>query len=291
MTTRRAASVLLIAAIAAIALSACGGSSSGSVVTTSGKVNGHTVEGLYGSLPVAGTPTAGGTISMGQLNGDTPTYLFPIIPGANGTDGTAFLISQLYVPLYNLQVGGSMQVNYATSLALPPKFSDGDKRVTIQLRSGATWSNGKPVTANDVLFNIALLKAAVKESPANWEQYTPGLMPDNIADATAANSRTVVLTFTRAYNPAYLLGNELAYTLYPMPSSEWDIDATGGAHRQLARSRQRQEDLRLPEQAGVVSCPASQRIRCGRSSTGHSSSAASARSTARSRSRRTRATR
>lgn len=210
-------------------LSACGGGGT-QTVSSHGTVNGKAVAGLYGSLPQAGTAKAGGTISMGQLTGDTPTYVFPITPGANATDGTAFLTSQLYVPLYNLQVGGSMQVNYATSLALPPRFSDGDRRVTITLRSDAVWSNGNPVTADDVLFSIALLKAAVKASAANWDQYTPGLLPDNIASATAPNSRTVVITFKRSYNPAYLLGNQLAYTITPMPSNDWNIAATGGPH-------------------------------------------------------------
>jgi peptide/nickel transport system substrate-binding protein len=228
LAARRATYLMLFAAIAAVALSACGGSSGGSTAANSGKVNGKTVEGLYGSLPTAGTPKSGGTITMGQLSGDTPTYVMPIIPGANATDGTGFLIDQMYVPLYNLQVGPSMQINYATSLAQPPKFSDDDKRVTITLRPGAVWSNGKPVTADDVLFNIALLKAAVKASPANWDQYTPGLFPDNVASATASGSRTVVITFDRSYNPAYLLGNQIGYTITPMPSSVWDIDATGG---------------------------------------------------------------
>jgi peptide/nickel transport system substrate-binding protein len=220
--------ILCIPIAIALLVSACGGGNQ--TVSSSGKVNGKVVHGLYGSLPKAGSATGSGTISMGQLSGDTPTYIFPITPGANATDGTSFLISQLYVPLYNLQVGGSMQVNYATSLALAPKFSDSDRRVTITLRSGAAWSNGKPVTADDVLFNIDLLKAAVKASPANWDQYTPGLIPDNIATATAPNSHTVVLTFKRSYNPAYLLGNQLAYTLTPMPSSEWDLASTGGPH-------------------------------------------------------------
>jgi peptide/nickel transport system substrate-binding protein len=218
-----------MAATVGLLVSACGGSSN-APVSSHGKINGKVVDGLYGSLPKAGTATRGGTITMGQLTGDTPTYIFPITPGANATDGTAFMTSQLYVPLYNLQDGGSMQVNYATSLALPPKFSDGDRRVTITMRSGAVWSNGKPVTANDVLFSIALLKAAVKASPANWDQYTPGLFPDNISSATAANSRTVVITFKRSYNPAYLLDDQLAYTLTPMPSSEWNIATTGGPH-------------------------------------------------------------
>lgn len=217
-----------ITALAAVAISACGGGAT--TVSSSGKVNGHVVQGLFGALPTAGKPRSGGTITMGQLQGDTPTYLFPIIPGANATDGTAFLINQLFVPLYNLQVGGSLQVNYATSLALPPSFSDGDRRVTIRLRPGAVWSNGKPVTADDVLFGLALLKAAVKLSPANWEQYTPGLLPDNVSSATAVNQRTVQITFKRAYNPAYLLGDQLAYTITPLPSIAWNIASAGGPH-------------------------------------------------------------
>jgi peptide/nickel transport system substrate-binding protein len=218
--------VMTMAIAAAVAVASGGASAS---VTRSGRAAAG-ITGLYGSLPPGGIGKRGGTITMGQLSGDTPTYLFPIVPGASATDGTGFLISQLYVPLYNLQVGGSMQVNNDTSLALPPTFSNGDRTVTIKLRSGAVWSNGKPVTADDVLFSIALLKAAVKANASNWDQYTPGLLPDNIASATAVNQKTVQITFKRAYNPAYIKGNQLAYSITPMPSSVWNIAAAGGPH-------------------------------------------------------------
>ncbi len=225
---RPRAALAALALIAATTIAGCGGTNRVDAAHSSGKVNGHTVVGLYGSLPRSGTATGTGTITMGQITGDTPTYLFPIVPGANATDGTAFLISQLYVPLYNLQVGGSMQVNYATSAAERPTFSDGDRRVTITLRKGLTWSNGRPVSADDVLFDLAMLRAAVKQSAANWDQYTPGLLPDDVASATAANASTVVLTFKRPYNPAFLLGDQLANTLTPLPSSAWAIDRAGG---------------------------------------------------------------
>jgi peptide/nickel transport system substrate-binding protein len=219
--------------VAGALLAACGSSSVGSGPAATAAAAGHSTSstaGLYGALPSSGTPATGGTITMGQLTGSTPTYIFPIVPGANATDGTDFLIDQLWLPLYNLQVGGSMQVNYATSAAQPPTFSDGDRRVTIKLRSGLNWSNGKPVTANDVLFDLALTKAAVKESAANWSLYTPGLIPDNVISATAPNSRTVVLTFNRAYNPAYLTDDQLAGTLSPLPSTVWNVASQGGAH-------------------------------------------------------------
>ncbi|HTW12428.1 MAG TPA: ABC transporter substrate-binding protein, partial [Solirubrobacteraceae bacterium] len=175
--------------------------------------------GLYGSLPSAGTPASGGTITMGQISGSTPTYIFPIIPGADATDGTEFLTDQLWLPLYNLQVGGSMQVNYATSAALPPTFSDNDRRVTIKLRPGLDWSNGKPVTADDVLFDIALLKAAVKESPANYGDYTPGLFPDNTTIATP-NASTFVVNFSKSYNQNFDLFAQLD-VLQPLPAHAW----------------------------------------------------------------------
>ena len=38
-------------------------------------------------------------------------------------------------------------------------YSNGDKTITISLKSSYTWSNGQPITANDTLFFIDLVKA------------------------------------------------------------------------------------------------------------------------------------
>ncbi|HLI60185.1 MAG TPA: ABC transporter substrate-binding protein [Solirubrobacteraceae bacterium] len=224
----RAGVLPIAAACIALAVAACGGGTK--AVHANGRLHGHRVEDLYGNLPTAGTPTGAGTITMGQLNGDTPTYILPIVPSANATAGTQMLIDQLYVPLFNIQVGGEMKINWATSGAERPTFSDGDRRVTIRLRPGFDWSDGTPVSARDVLFDIALLKAAVRENASNWANYTPGLFPDNLRSATAQGARTVVLTFKRAYNPAYLIGDQLDFALFPLPSREWDVTSAHGPH-------------------------------------------------------------
>jgi peptide/nickel transport system substrate-binding protein len=199
---RRLSALALLLTLAALLVSACGSSSQSNAPAADahGTVNGQAVTDLYGALPKGGTPTGSGTITMGQISGDTPTYVFPIIPDANATDGTGFLVDQLFIPLYNAQVGGVLKVNYATSAALPPRFSDGGRRVTIHIRPGYKWSDGSPVTSTDVLFDLALLRAATRQSAANWDQYTPGLLPDNVKTATAPNPSTLVLTFKRAYN-------------------------------------------------------------------------------------------
>src|SRR5579863_688139 len=187
---------------------------------------------LYGSLPPVGTPKHGGTIVQGQLTGQTPTYIFPIAPGANTSTGTISLLSELYMPLYAGPTGAEPKVDESLSAANPLIFSDGGKTVTIPIKPGLKWSNGAPVDANDVVFWYYILSAAIKESPANWGQFSPGLMPQNVKSISTKGKYDVVMHLTAAYNPGFFLNNNLSDTnnVYPMPSTSWNIDATGGPH-------------------------------------------------------------
>jgi peptide/nickel transport system substrate-binding protein len=187
---------------------------------------------IYGTLPPAGTPTKGGTITEGQLTGETPTYIFPIIPGANTSTGTISMVSSLFMPLYAGPNGAIPEVAGSLSAANTPIMSDGDTTVTIPIKPGLKWSNGAPVDANDVVFWFDLLQAAIKESPANWGQYSPGLMPQNVKSISTQGKYDVVMHLTGPYNPGFFLNNNLADTdnVYPLPSTAWNVDATGGPH-------------------------------------------------------------
>ena len=59
------------------------------------------------------------------------------------------------------------------SLANQPTYSNGDKTVTVTMKTNYKWSDGQPVTSKDALFFLDEVRAAVKESGANWGQYTP----------------------------------------------------------------------------------------------------------------------
>jgi peptide/nickel transport system substrate-binding protein len=187
---------------------------------------------IYGTLPPAGTPKHGGTITQGQLTGQTPTYIFPIVPGANTSTGTISMLTSLFMPLYAGPTGAVPKVNEDLSAANAPIFSDGDKTVTIPIKPGLKWSNGAPVDAMDVVFWFDLLQAAVKESPANWGQFSPGLMPQNVKSISTKGKYDVVMHLTGAYNPGFFLNNNLADTdnVYPLPSTAWNVDAVGGPH-------------------------------------------------------------
>lgn len=183
--------------------------------------------GLYGSLPPVGAPSKGGTITIGQLTGSTPTYIFPIVPSAQESAYTLEFIYNLFLPLYNAPNGGTPEINYAVSMATKPVFTDGDKTVTIHMLPTFKWSDGRPVDANDVIFFVDLVKQAVKESAANWSAYAPGLFPDSLASIQASGKYTVVMHLKRAFNPNYFLDDQLQGLLTPLPSTEWNVDAPG----------------------------------------------------------------
>lgn len=236
---------MLVGAIA-LGVAACGGSSkksggsgSGSSTSQSSNPNNANVSNsslgtvLYGTLPPTGTPVKGGTITQGQLNGQTPTYIMPIVGSTNVTTGTISFLSELFMPLYAGPTGAEPKVDYAQSAAASaPVPSNGDKTYTIHLKSGLKWSDGKPITAKDFEFFYYILKAAVKESPANWAQYVPGEFPMSVTSISAPNSTTVVMHLDKAYNPGFFLNNQLQVTnnVFPMPSQAWNVASKNGPH-------------------------------------------------------------
>ncbi len=223
LMTRCASPRVRLAALAVTAITAvaaCGGSSKPSAPQTSGG---------FGSLPAqAGTPAAGGTVTFGMGPGNTPNYIFPVTPEASTSVYTIREFQNLmYRPLYWQSVGTVPTANLPFSLASAPVWSNGNKTVTVSLDPGYKWSDGQPVDASDVIFFLDLLKAAVKESPANFGNYSPGYLPDNVASASAPSQFTVVLNLTRAYNPEWYFLDQLVQ-ITPLPSTAWAKAAANG---------------------------------------------------------------
>jgi peptide/nickel transport system substrate-binding protein len=213
---------LAIVAVAAIGAAGCG--STGHTAAPS-QSDGY----AYGTLSAqSGTPKAGGTVNIAESPGAGPTYIFPVIPGSANSVYVMFQFQwQMFRPLYWYPTGANPAVNTTLSLASLPVYSNGDKTVTINLKPSYTWSNGAPVDANDLVFEIDLIKAAIKENPSDWAAYTPGQFPDNVLSATATSKYSVTLQLNRSYNPAWFTDNELT-SLTPLPSTFWNkASATG----------------------------------------------------------------
>jgi peptide/nickel transport system substrate-binding protein len=107
-------------------------------------------------------------------------------------------------------------MNNSLSLANPPTFNG--NKVTIKLKK-YMWSNGKQVTAQDVVFWLNMELA----EPANYGAYTG--FPANVKNITAVSPTEVTMTMNKAYSQTWFLYNELSQ-ITPMPAA-WDRTASG----------------------------------------------------------------
>ncbi|MFI6497984.1 ABC transporter substrate-binding protein [Nonomuraea typhae] len=221
---RRAMAAAALCAL--LPLAACTGGATQATRTTQTAAPGALT---FGELPPeSGTPKDGGAVDIAQQPGAGPYYMLPIVPGAFYSTYVMYQFQRLmYRPLYWFPDGADAKVSDALSLAEPPEFSDGNRTVTIKLRPGYTWSDGSPVGADDVIFFINLLKAALKKSPSNWGGYTPGQFPDNVTSAEATAAGTVRLTLKQAYNPEWFTADELT-SVVPLPARQWARASAGG---------------------------------------------------------------
>lgn len=206
--------VALAAVVAVLATACSGGGGTTKDVASS-----------YNTPPKqTGSPKDGGTATVALTPGLSPNYIYPYPPAA--ANGTVIARGLMWRSLYRPSGEGDQIADAELSLAEPPTYSPDRKTVTIKMRD-YKWSNGTPVTADDVVFSLALLKAALAESPANWSFYTPGQFPDGVT-AQATTPDTLTLKLETAYNPSYLLS--MLTLLYVMPSTEWNIAGSGGPH-------------------------------------------------------------
>jgi peptide/nickel transport system substrate-binding protein len=150
LTRRRAlsgtAQLGLVAATAGL-VAACGSSGGGSSATSSTK--GSITGGVDApsALP-GGTPKRGGTLTVGVISGGQEENLFP------GTAvGTPDFVRDynLYNLLFYL---GEKVTPLVPGLALSAEPNKDATVWTFHLRQGVTWHDGKPFTADDVVWNF-----------------------------------------------------------------------------------------------------------------------------------------
>ncbi len=133
---------------------------------------------------VGTTPTSGGLATYATLPGLNATYIFPFDGGANFNVTNAEDFQYLlYRPLYWFGEGIEPLLNQQESLAYPPKYNS--QQVTITLKN-YKWSNGDPVTAQDVMFWINM---QIEDGIADWGGQVQGDFPFDVKDVHAVGTR------------------------------------------------------------------------------------------------------
>jgi peptide/nickel transport system substrate-binding protein len=147
----------------------------------------------------------GGTVTL--VNGPQPSFTQNFNP-FNGNAAGQGDLGFVYEPLvsYNLLKGGRAAPWLATKWA----FSNNNKTLTFQLRQRVQWTNGKPFTSADVVFDANLSK----NNPA---ADTAGMWP-YLKNVVAKGPYTVVFNFkTVNTTMLYYIGNQLRI----VPKSQW----------------------------------------------------------------------
>jgi peptide/nickel transport system substrate-binding protein len=196
-----------VAALTLTLAAACSGGSSSGTIGSGAAVSGHAQR--------------GGTVTVGWENA-TPNFIFPYSPATNSDGYNVNLTEQMWPYLVYSGDGGKSVVNAQNSLYSSIAYSDGDKKVTIDLKHWS-WSDGVPITSRDFTFVYNLLKASVP----NWFLYVPGLFPDDVASVSTPGPHTVVLNLTHSYNPTFYTEDVLS-SIQLLPQHAWDKTSASG---------------------------------------------------------------
>lgn len=177
-----------------------------------------------GSTHSGGTPQQGGTAVFAEAPGTQPNWIFPMVDAPHNSGyATGDLQQLMYRELYWFgDSTGSTGVNETKSLAAPPKYSDNNTTVTIDLKP-YKWSDGESVNAASVVFWMHLL-AAEKQ---NFYQYVVGQFPDNVVSVTQTGPQQVTFKLNGSYSPTWFTGQELAQ-ITPLPMA-WDKTSDSAA--------------------------------------------------------------
>jgi len=164
-----------------------------------------------------------GVVRVAVLPESNADYIFPIYTSAaDYFQNFYWLEALLWRPLYWFGIGGKPGLNQSLSLARSTVFSNGGRTATITLKR-YRWSDGRPVTSRDVVFDFNLLRA----NKSNVPSYHVGGFPDNVSQFRVLSPSRFQVTFNRVYDRTWLLWNELDY-LTPLPQHAWDRTGSSG---------------------------------------------------------------
>lgn len=205
LSNRAWAGVVAALAVVSLTAAACGSPTSSSSSHSSSKASSST-----------GKPVTGGTATFALQAGAPPNYIFPLatLEYFSITNYDLFM-DLMYRPLYWFGKGSEPILNPTLSLAYPPQYTDGGRKVVMKLRN-YKWSDGTPVTATD----IAFWQNMVTAEKANWAAYSPGEYPDNVSSFKIVNPREIVFNLTHKYSSLWFTYNELSQVT-PLPPA-WD---------------------------------------------------------------------
>jgi peptide/nickel transport system substrate-binding protein len=162
--------------------------------------------GLPALKPVDSTPSPSVPIALPEVPYREGTIGRPVSvnPLAARTQVDRDLVALTFSGLVKLGPDGTLVPDLASSWTVDPS----GKVWTFTLRSDARWQDGEPLTADDVLFTVNILRDPAYAGPGagSWREVTPSLVDPHIITFTLATPLGGFLQLaTQPIAPAHLL--------------------------------------------------------------------------------------
>src|SRR5215468_475977 len=160
-----------------------------------------------GNQSGSGNAASGKTLVIESTSVTAPSQNFnPYVQSATGYSAQA--TGLIYEPLYIFNIMNPTSQPAPMLASGQPTWSNGGKTLTVPIRSGVKWSDGKPFTASDVAFTYNL----VKSNPTLYTASAP-----LVTSATATSPTSVTLNFSSAqFANLFLIGQ-----VYIVPQHVW----------------------------------------------------------------------
>lgn len=168
---------------------------------------------------VANTPTTATIALAPQV---APNWWFPVTSSAAYSDTNLQMDALMYVPL--LHISRTDTINFSRSLASSVQVNSSGTVYTVHLNPHYKWSNGTPVTAQDVLFTTKVLEATstgATNLPWGYGGAGTGGLPADWQSVVAKGRYTVVFTLKKPANPQWFMHNGLGQ-IEPVPAAQWN---------------------------------------------------------------------
>jgi peptide/nickel transport system substrate-binding protein len=168
------------------------------------------------------SPSAHATPTVVVAIGGTPNFWFPMNSAPDFTELNGEMNHLMYLPLVN--VSHTNAVSFQQAVAQRVVANATGTVYKVYLKPGLKWSDGRPVTARDVVFAWNVMDAASQQSPAPpWTYGGAGMggVPTRWASVVAQGAHEVVVTLKEPTNPQWFEHNGLTQ-IFPMPAFKWN---------------------------------------------------------------------
>ncbi|OPG16291.1 peptide ABC transporter substrate-binding protein [Ferroacidibacillus organovorans] len=170
----------------------------------------------------AASAKSGGTIEYALPSQTNLNWFLPVTNAANDSVYNTQFVDQMYKPL--LWINNNYSINWKSSIASRITYNPAGTIYHIFMNPKWKWSNGKPVTSQDVLFTWNVIKAAsASNAPTPWPFVGAGTgnIPNGIKSVVANNKYELTITLDKPANQQWFMYNGIIQ-LTPMPSAVWN---------------------------------------------------------------------